>query len=218
MVLLNNLKEKEAFMKSHTMYYDTIVRLTTAISQCKDPEEVALITAEGVKTAFKAKGCSVFLVDRDTHELGLVASSGLSYQYLTKGPIHFMQTIREAKDAVPVAIFDVMDDPRIEYPLEAKKEGISSLLGVPIISHDKVIGALRIYTEKPWEFAVNDITLAQAVALICGMSMDMCRMYKGYKTSIEILKNMRGNDTYSSNKWTPYEGVPKSVDQSICDF
>jgi signal transduction protein with GAF and PtsI domain len=205
-------------MENHTIYYDTITRLTTAISQCKDPEEVALITAESVKTAFNARGCSVFLVNRDTRELGLVASSGLSSEYLTKGPIYFMQTIREAKDAVPIAIYDIMDDPRIHYPEEARKEGISSLLGVPIISHDKIIGALRIYTKNPWEFSVSDITLAQAVALICGMAMDMCRMYKGYKTSIEILKNMRGKDSYGSSKWTPYEGVPKSVDQSICDY
>jgi signal transduction protein with GAF and PtsI domain len=205
-------------MENHTMYYDTIIRLTSAISQCRDPEEVALVTAESVKTAFNAKGCSIFLVNRETRELGLVASFGLSDEYLTKGPIHFMQTIREAKDAVPVAIYDVTDDPRIEYPGEASKEGIASLLGVPIISHDKIIGALRVYTGSPWEFSFNDITLAQAVALICGMAMDMCRMYKGYKTSIEILKNMRGKDSYGSNKWTPYEGVPKSVDKSICDY
>ena len=190
-------------MENHTIYYDTITRLTTAISQCKDPEEVALITAESVKTAFRVKGCSIFLVDRETRELGLVASYGLSDEYLKKGPIHFMQTIKEAKDAVPIAIYDVMDDPRIEYPKEAKKEGISSLLGVPIISHDKIIGALRVYTEKPWEFSLTDITLIQAVASICGMAMDMCRLYKGYKTSIEILKNMRGKDTYGSTTRTP---------------
>jgi len=205
-------------MENHTLYYDTITRLTTAISQCKDPEEVACITAESVKTAFNAKGCCVFLVDRDTRELGLVASSGLSNDYLNKGPIHFMQSIMEAKDAIPIAIYDVMDDPRIEYPQQARKEGIASLLGVPVISHNKIIGAIRVYTSSPWEFSFNDITMVQAVAMICGMAMDMCRMYKGYKTSIEILKDMRGKGTYGSRKWTPYEGVPQSVDPSICDF
>lgn len=205
-------------MKSHTVYYDMIVRLTTAISHCKDPEEVALITAESVKTAFNAKGCCVFLVDKDTRELGLVASSGLSRQYLEKGPIHFMQSVKEAKSAVPIAIYDVMDDPRIEYPEAAQKEGIASLMGVPIISHNKIIGALRIYTAQPWEFSFNDITVAQAVASICGMAMDMCRMHKGYKTSIEILKNMRGKDSYNTNRWTPFEGVPQSVEPSICDY
>ncbi len=205
-------------MKKHAMYYDTITRLTTAMSQCKDPEEVALITAESVKTAFKAKGCSVFLVDRTNSELGLVASFGLSREYLNKGPIHFMQTIREAKDAVPIAIYDVKDDPRIEYPQAAEKEGIASLLGVPIISRNKIIGALRVYSASPWEFSTNEITLVQAVAMICGMAMEMCRMHKGYKTSIEILKNMRAKDTYGAHKWTPFEGVPLSVDPSICDY
>ncbi len=205
-------------MDKHAMYYDTLVKVTGAISQCKDPEEVALITAESVKTAFNAKGCSVFLVDKETRELGLVASSGLSQEYLNKGPIHFMQTIREAKDAVPVAIYDIMDDPRIEYPHAARAEGIASLLGVPIISHNKIIGALRVYTTEKWEFSHSDINLVQAVGLICGMAMDMCRMYKGYKTSIEVLKHMRDPDSFSNRKWTPFEGVPQSVDPSICNY
>jgi len=205
-------------MEDHSMLYNTLIKVTNAISHCKDPEEVALVTAQSVTTGFKAKGCCVFLVDRETHELGLVASFGLSDEYLTKGPIHFMQTIKEAKDAVPVAISDVMDDPRIEYPHEAQKEGISSLLGVPIISHDKIIGALRLYSKDPWEFSLNDISVLQAIALICGMAMDMCRMYKGYKTSIEILKKMRKPESFGTSKWTPHEGVPKSVNPSICDY
>ena len=198
-------------MESHTMYYDKLIRVLGAISECKDPEEVALITAESVKTALNAKGCSVFLVNRDTRELGLAASFGLSDEYLNKGPVRYMQDITEAKDQVPIAIFDVQDDPRIQYPEEAKKEGISSLLGVPIVSRNAVIGALRVYTSEPWEFSIQDITLVQAVAQVCGIAMDMCRMYKGYKTSIEILKNIRGKEYYQSRGWTPYEGVPKSV-------
>jgi len=198
-------------MENHSLYYDKLIKLTSAISECKDPEEVALITAESVKTAFKAKGCSVFLVDRDTRELGLAASFGLSDEYLNKGPIRYMQEITEAKDQVPIAIYDVQDDPRIQYPEAAKKEGISSLLGVPIVAHNSVIGALRVYTSEPWEFSIQDITLIQAVAQICGMAMDMCRMYKGYKTSIEMLKNLRGKEYYLSRGWTPHESVPKSV-------
>ncbi len=180
-------------MDNHTIYYDTIIKLTSAISQCKDPAKIALITAESVKKAFAAKGCAVFLVDRETREMGLVASNGLSSEFLDKGPVHFMQEIKDAKDAVPIAIHDVMDDPRIEYPKKAQKEGISSLLGVPIISHDKIIGALRIYTEKQWEFSLNDIAMAQAVAMICGMAMEMGWMHQdheSFKTDVE------GKDTF----------------------
>ena len=205
-------------MEDHSLYYDTLIRVTNAISECRDPEDVALMTATSVKTAFKAKGCAVFLIKRDTGELGLAASDGLSDEYLKKGPLHFMQSIKDAHKAGPIAIYDVQDDPRIQYPDEAKKEGISSFLGVPIVAHGKIIGALRVYTSEPWEFTINDITLVQAVAQICGMAMDMCRMYKGYKTSVEILKSMRDKDSFKSNKWTPYEGSPTSVTQSVCDY
>ncbi|MCP3926377.1 MAG: GAF domain-containing protein [Desulfobacterales bacterium] len=196
-------------MQKHSMHYDVLIKVTESISQCKDPEEVALLTAQAVKTAFKAKGCSVFMVNRKTKELSLSGSYGLSEEYLNKGPIHFMQEIKEVKDAIPVAIYDVLDDPRIEYPLEAKKEGIASILGVPIVSQNTIIGALRVYTSERWEFSIQDVTMVQAVAQICGMAMDMCRLYKGYKTSIEILKSMRERGSIAT-KWTPYEGVPRS--------
>jgi signal transduction protein with GAF and PtsI domain len=198
-------------MEKPGMYYDMLLRVTNAISQCKEPEEVALITAESVKTGFGAKGCSVFLVNKDTRELGLAASFGLSDEYLNKGPVRYMQEITEATDQVPIAIYDVQDDPRIQYPEEAEKEGISSLLGVPIVARNSVIGALRVYSSEPWEASIQDITLIQAIAQICGMAMDMCRMYKGYKTSIEVLKDLRGKEYYKSRGWTPYEGVPQSV-------
>jgi GAF domain-containing protein len=212
------LAKREAPMEDHKMHYETIIKLTDSICHSKDPEEVALLSAESVRTAFKAKGCSIFLVDRKTGELGLVASHGLSQEYLTKGPIHFMQTIGEARDAVPIVIYDVMADERIKYPLAAEKEGIASLLGVPIITHGKIVGALRVYTSEPYEFSAEDITVVQAIAGICGMAMDMSRIHKGYKTSIGILKTMRDQDSYSTHKWTPHEGVPISMEESICDY
>ena len=178
-------------MTDNTIHYDTIIKLATAITECKDPEDVALVTTESVKTAFKAKGCALFLLKKKSSELELIASYGLSNEYLQKGPLHFMQSIEEALDAVPIAIYDVQDDPRIQYPEEARKEGISSLLGVPIVAHGKIIGALRLYTAEPWEFDHADIAMVQAIAQICGISMDMCRVQKGYKTSIEVLKSLR---------------------------
>jgi len=46
------------------------------------------------------------------------------------------------------------------------------------------------------------------------MAIDMARLYKGLKDSIEILKTMRDPKTLKSKKRTPYEGVPKSFSQA----
>ncbi len=205
-------------MEKHALHYETFIKVSRAISESKDPEEVVLMTAESVKTALNVKGCSIFLINKKTNELELAASHGLSKEYLEKGPINYMQSIRESLEEGPVAIFNVHDDPRIQYPDEAKKEGISSILGVPIIIRGKVIGALRVYTEEPWDFALKDVDLIQAIAQICGMAIDVCRLHRGYMHSIEVLKNMRDPKAMKSDRWTPYEGVPKSVSPSICDY
>jgi signal transduction protein with GAF and PtsI domain len=204
-------------MKKYVIHYETLLKVTRAISESKDPEEVVLMTVESVKTALEVKGCAVFLINKKTDALELAASYGLSEKYLKKGPINYMQSIRESLEESPVAIYDVMDDPRIQYPKEDKEEGISSILAVPIIVHGKVIGALRVYTAEPWDFNLRDVNLVQAVSQICGMAIDACRLRKGYKTSIEILKNMRDPKELKSNLWTPFEGVPTSVDQPAFD-
>ena len=205
-------------MEKHALHYETFIRVTRSISESKDPEEVVLMTVESVKTALNVKGCAIFLINRKTNVLELAASHGLSREYLNKGPINYMHSIRESLQQGPVAIYDVSDDPRIQYPEEARKEGICSILGVPIIVHGRVIGALRVYTDEPWDSTLRDVNLVQAVAQICGMAIDMCRVHKGYRTSIEVLKNMRDPNEYKTNRWTPHEGVPASIMPSICDY
>lgn len=178
-------------MEKHVMHYETLLRVTNAISQSKDPEEVVLITVESVKTALDVKGCSIFLINRKTKELELAASFGLSKNYVNKGPLKHMGDLQQSLEEGPLAIYDVTDDPRIQFPEEAKNEGIASILSVPISIQGNVIGILRVYTAEPWDFTLRDVNLLQAIAQISGMAIDMCRLYKGYKTSIEILKSMR---------------------------
>ena len=178
-------------MKTQAINYETLVKITGAISSIRDPEEVVLVTVESVKTALNVKGCTLFLMDRRTDELNIAASYGLSNDYLNKGPISALKSIAESLEEGPVAIYDVSDDPRLQYPEAAKKEGIASILSVPISVHGNVIGALRVYTDAPWEFTLDDVNLVQAVAQIAGMAIDLCRLHKGYKSSIEILKTMR---------------------------
>jgi hypothetical protein len=42
------------------------------------------------------------------------------------------------------------------------------------------------------------------------MAMEMCRVNKGLKDSIDILETMRDPKTVVYTRRTPYEGVPKS--------
>jgi hypothetical protein len=130
----------------------------------------------------------LFLIDNKSQELKLVSSAGLSDEYLDKGPINALRSIADSLKDGPVAISNVADDPRIQYPAEAQKEGIASILSVPIIAREKPVGAIRVYTSEPWEVTLDDVNFVQAVAQISGMALETARLYKGLKNSIEILK------------------------------
>lgn len=185
-------------MKKQIVNYETLIKITGAISVTRDPEEVVLLIVESVTTALDVKGCTLFLINRKTNELQIAASYGLSQNYLNKGPISSLKSIAKSLEEGPVAIYDISDDPRLQYPEEAKKEGIASILSVPITVHDNVIGALRVYTSQPWKFTLEDVNFVHAVAQISGMAIDLCRLTKGYKSSIEILKTMRDPKLWKS--------------------
>ena len=198
-------------MKKQLVNYETLIKITKAISHSKDPEEIALMTTDSIKTALDAKGCSLFLFNRKTNELEVAASFGLSKEYISKGPVSALKSIAQSLEDGPVAIYDVMDDPRIQYPDEAKKEGIASILSVPIVVGGSLIGAMRVYTSKPWEFTLWDVNFVQALAQIAGAAIHMARYIKGLKSSIDVLKTMREVQSKRSKRRTPYEGVPVSV-------
>ena len=118
-------------MEKKIINYETMLNVAKAISHSKNPEEVALMTVESIKTAMNVKGCALFLFNRKTNELQLATSFGLSDEYINKGPVSALRSIAQSLEDGPVAIYDVMDDPRIQYPKEAQKEGISSILSIP---------------------------------------------------------------------------------------
>jgi GAF domain-containing protein len=201
-------------MEKQIINYETMIKVAKAISHSKDPEEVALMTVESIKTTLNVKGCALFLFNRKTNELAMATSYGLSEEYINKGPVSALRSIAQSLEDGPVAIYDVMDDPRIQYPKEAQKEGISSILSIPIIAGGKLLGAMRVYTSEPWEFTIDDVNFVQALAQIAGGAINMARYVKGLKSSIEVLKTMKEVQTHRSTRRTPYEGVPVSVSSS----
>jgi len=178
-------------MEKHLLNYETLIKITKAMSMSRDPEEIILLTVKTIKKTLNIKGCALFLINPDNNELELVASQGLSKGYLNKGPVGSLQSIAESLQDGPVAIYDVTDDPRIQYPEAAKKEGIASILSVPIFVRGEVIGAMRVYTSQQWEFTLEDVNFVQALAQITGILIDMCRLYEGQNQMIDVLTKMR---------------------------
>ena len=178
-------------MKNLKLNYETLIKITRSLSKSKDPEEIIRMTVESIKSALRLKGCALFLMNRQSKELEVAASAGLSTEYLNKGPVSALHSIADSLEDGPMAVYDVSDDPRIQYPEAAEKEGIVSILSVPIMIGDEAIGAMRAYTAEKWEFTLDDVNFVQALAQISGILIEMSRLHKGHGEYIDIIATMR---------------------------
>jgi len=178
-------------MKNLKLNYETLIKITRSLSKSKDPEEIIRMTVESVKSALGIKGCTLFLMNRQSKELEVAASAGLSAEYLNKGPVSALHSIADSLEDGPMAIYDVSDDPRIQYPEAAEKEGIASILSVPIMIGDEPIGAMRAYTADKWEFTLDNVNFVQALAQISGILIEMTRLNQGQNEYIDTIATMR---------------------------
>ena len=177
-------------MRNLRLNYETLIKVSRSLSKLKDPEEIIRMTVESIKSTLDMKGCALFLINRQSKELEVAASTGLSEAYLKKGSISALRSIADSLKEGPIAVYDVGDDPRIQYPQAAKKEGIASILSVPILIGDEAIGAIRAYTAEKWEFTLDDVNFVQALAQIAGILIEMTRLHQGLHEHIEVLATM----------------------------
>jgi signal transduction protein with GAF and PtsI domain len=113
-----------------------------------------------------SKICSLMLLNEKGDELKLIATQSLSREYLSKPNVKVGQSIsgRAVSERKPITILDVNNDPAYNFPLIAKKEGLVSMLAVPLMVNNKVIGVLNSYTSEIHEFSESEIRLVSAVA------------------------------------------------------
>jgi len=131
------------------LYLDDILKL------------IVTVTAE----ALGFKICSLMLLN-ENGELVIKASQSISEEYLKKPPLKIGEGIagKVVQEKKPVVILNILDDKFYKYKEIAKKEGLVSLLCVPLIVKGKVIGALDVYTDKLHKFKKNEIDILTMVA------------------------------------------------------
>ena len=157
------------------------------INSSLDIKEVLNSITENTVKTLNVKGCSIFLLDQLEKKLKVSSSDGLSETYLNKGPVDSEKSIVETLSGKWVMIPDATNDHRIQYPTAAKKEGIITILSVPMSLKEKIIGVLRIYTSEPREFSDAEQEFISGLAEIGSIGIENASMYTILKTDHDKL-------------------------------
>jgi signal transduction histidine kinase len=110
-----------------------------------------------------------------------VAAYGLSEQYLTKGPIDVqksLQTYQTLSSGQPAIISNTSQDNRLQYPAEARAEGINSMLCVPLLIKGKAEGVICVYSTESDHFGESDAEFLAALASEGGIAIENARTYQ----------------------------------------
>ena len=113
-----------------------------------------------------SKICSIMLLDEASGELRIEATQSLSEQYRRKPNLKVGQSIsgRAVKDRRPIIVADVTTDRDYIHRDMAKRDGLCSLLSVPMMVREKALGVINSYTSVPHVFTSEEVKLLQAIA------------------------------------------------------
>ena len=110
--------------------------------------------------------CSLMLIDEEKKELVIRATQSISDEYNKKPALKIGEGIagKVAKENRPIAIRDVTKEKEYKYADIAKKEGLCSLLCVPLTVKRKVIGVINCYTAVPHDFSDTEIDILTSIS------------------------------------------------------
>lgn len=192
-IAIVNARDFEKAVSAEKEYLRVFKEVTKAVSSTLNVHEVLDMIVRKIPEVMNLKAATVRLLDSTGTKLKLAASYGLSEKYLNKGPVDAEKNIIEALKENPVAIYDVTTDSRIQYQKEAAEEGLKSMLTLPVVARGKVIGVLRLLTDKHRKFSQQEIDFVASLAGQCGMAIENATMYERLKKDYDnIMTHMDG--------------------------
>jgi GAF domain-containing protein len=183
-----HLERKEKMESRDSRYLRIFQEISKTISTTLAVEQRLKLLAQGVVKALEVKGCTIRLLDDTGEHLELVASHGLSDEYVNKGAVTADKSLSDALTGQVVVVKDATSDPRVQYPEAAKKEGIASIVSIPIIVREKVIGVLRLYTAQERDFSREEMDFTNALAEQGGLEIENARLFQQVLGEVEYLK------------------------------
>lgn len=145
-----------------------------------DLPEVLKRLVESTAAAMGVRACSIRLLDKSGQKLEPVAVYGLSQAYLDKGPVELSANplAREVLAGKIVNIPDAPNSPLLQYPEEARQEGIQSMLSAPLVGKSGPLGILRAYAVEPNRFTEEDEAFLAAIAAQGSIALENALAYR----------------------------------------
>jgi len=162
---IENARLYEA-MSRKALQIETLSQVSETVTSNRLIEDVFQLLVTMTAPMMNSKICSIMLLEPQAGELRIVATQSLSEQYRRKASLKIGQSIsgRAVQERRPIIVPDVRKEPDYLYREIASKEGLCSLLSVPMMIRDRAVGVINSYTSVPHAFTEDEVKIMQAIA------------------------------------------------------
>jgi signal transduction histidine kinase len=159
-------------------------------------EALRAITREAC-VLMSARMCSLMMLDESREWLDLRASYGAGEAYIKKPRLGVEESllgvvVRRKK---PMQVANVQASTRYQNVELARREGLISLLSVPLLFAGHAIGTLNVYTGKPYNFSNEEIRILSALAELSAIAIEKARLYERI---VDVEEQLRQNEKLSA--------------------
>ena len=152
--------------KRRNTQLSTLARISKIAASGRYLDEMLALIVNMLGETMPARVCSIMLVDQRKNELVLKAAKCSSDEYWQKPNLKIGKSLisRVVKEGQALMVKDVTKEADYLYPELAKKEGIRSLVSVPMIAKGKVIGLVNVYSDEGRVFSDDDMRVLTTVS------------------------------------------------------
>lgn len=190
-------------------------------------EEILQLLVAMTARTFSFKICSVMMLDEDSQELVIRATQSKSRDYLTKPNLRVGESVagRALQESQVIVVPDVKKHAEYRFPDIAEKEGLCTMICLPLIFRDQSIGVLNCYTERPRTFTREELDTLQTIANQAAISIQNARlmvrsaiiqeMHHRVKNSLQTVASLLRIQLNRRGEGTPEEMLRESINRII---
>jgi GAF domain-containing protein len=170
--------------------HQSLYHIAQAINSSLELQPMMQQVLEATVREMSLKAASIRLLDPDKQVLRLVAAHGLSEAYLAKGEVHVKKSPvdQRALQGEVVRLYDIECDRGFEYPLEAAREGIRSVLVVSLRIKERRLGVMRAYSARPRSFGEAATGFLISVSDLVALAIQNAELYAALEARFEHLE------------------------------
>ena len=183
-IALDNARLIEAVQRRGREFQSLLEIGRGILERLELPELLPLVT-RSVNELMGTHYCILLLRSGDELEVG--AQEGLEPEV-----VQSLQGIRVgeslsgwvAQHAEPLALVEMIEDPRLLYREQVERFGYRSYLCVPLRRGMEVLGTLEVVTKQPRRFRLEDQQLMSAFAEQAAVAIDHARLFRQTRTNL----------------------------------